>query len=151
MDQDSIEKATKLKAKKNLDMVIDKGKTQQPPSFVSHDNTSFINSSKSLGVVLGCNDYEILNSINLLKDVEYNRLVERASSRVENCDLVDDTSTVCSNDDSIDLEAINLICSDIAEGLGDEGCDPLILQSPVPYKNKERPKKHMNKNKVSSR
>ena len=99
---------------------------------------------------MGCNDSEILNLINLLKDVEYNRFVERAS-RVENCDLVDDTLTVCSNDDIIDLEAINLICSDIAEGLGDGGCDPLILQSPIPHKNKEHPKRHRNKNKVSSR
>jgi hypothetical protein len=52
----------------------------------------------------------------------------------ENKVVVDDASTICSNDDYIDLEALNLICSEILEGLGDGGCDPKCLQTPVSQK-----------------
>lgn len=33
--------------------------------------------------------------------------------------VLDDASTICSHDDGIDLEALNLICYKISEGLGD--------------------------------
>ena len=134
MDQDSTEKATKLKAKKNLESALDKGKMQQPPSFISQDDSSLVNSTSSLGVVLGSNDHDIFNSLKCLKDIEHNRLLENAKLREENFVLVEDASTVCSNEDIVDLEALNLICSKIAEGLGDGGCDPLILQTPVSQK-----------------
>ena len=47
---------------------------------------------------------------------------------------LDDASIVCSADDNLDLEALNLICSDISEGLGDGCCDPVCLQTPVSQK-----------------
>ena len=65
-------------------------------------------------------------------------MLENAKIREENFVLVEDASTVCSNEDIVDLEALNLICSEIAEGLGDGGCDPLILQTPVSQKMRGR-------------
>jgi hypothetical protein len=40
---------------------------------------------------------------------------------------LDETSSVCSLEENLDLEALNLICSEITEDLGDGGCDPLCL------------------------
>jgi hypothetical protein len=58
----------------------------------------------------------------------------------ENLVLLDDASTVCSNDDNMDLEASNLTCSEISEGLGDGGCDPVCLQTLVSQKKRPRPR-----------
>jgi hypothetical protein len=61
-------------------------------------------------------------------------MIENAKLRDENFVSVEDASTICSNEDSVDLEALNLICSEVVEGLGDGSCDPLILQTPVSQK-----------------
>jgi hypothetical protein len=87
-----------------------------------------------------------------LKDIEYFRLLEDEKLRKESSLFVEDASMVCSTEDNLDLETLNLICSNMAEGLGDGGCDPLILQTPisqrasVQLRNKKR-----NKKKYSSR
>jgi hypothetical protein len=74
-------------------------------------------------------------------------MYEKKRSVEESIVLVDDASTVCSNDDNIDIEALNLICSEISEGLGDGGCDPKCLQIPVSHKRRSRPgQKKKNKN-----
>jgi hypothetical protein len=148
VDLDSTEKAAKMKAKKNLESTLDKGKFQQPPSFIFRDDSSLFNSTKSLGIALGNTDRDVFNSLKSLKDIEYNRIIE-AKMREDNFVLVEEASTVCSNEDSVDLEALNLVCADIAEGLGDGGCDPLILHTPISQKNKRSPK-HKSKIKISS-
>jgi hypothetical protein len=140
VDLDSTEKAARLKAKKNLESTLDKGKFQQPISFITRDDSSLINATKSLGVVLGNNDHNVFNALKSLKDQEFFRLVENAKLRDENFVLVEDASTVCFNDDSVDLEGLNFICSDIVEGLGDGGCDLLILQTPVSQNKRGRPR-----------
>jgi hypothetical protein len=144
VDLDSTEKTARLKAKKNLESTLDKGKLQQPPSFIFRDDSSLLNATRSIGVVLGNNEHDVFNSLKSLKDQEYNRMTENAKLREENFVLVEDASTVCSNEDSVDLEALNLICSEVAEGLGDGGCDLLILKTPVSPKKRRHPK-HKNK------
>jgi len=151
VDLDSTEKAAKLKAKKNLESATDKGKTQQPHSFISRDDSSLLSSTKSLGVVLGSNDHDIFNSLKSLKDIEHNRLIENTKLREDSFVLVEDTSTVGSNDDNIDLEVLNHICSEIAEGLGDGDCDPMILQTPVSQSKRGRPRQKKKSNKSCSR
>jgi len=47
--------------------------------------------------------------------------------------MLDDTSTVCSLEENMDLETLNLICVEISEDLGDGGCDPLCLQTPISH------------------
>jgi len=136
-----VERASNLKARKNLDTEPDKGKQPQPCSFISRDDSSLLNISKSLGVVLGDNDQDILNSLKSLRDVEFNRMNESLNLLEENKVVVEDASTFCSNDDNIDLDALNQICSEISEGLGDGGCDPVCLQIPVSQKKNSRPKK----------
>ena len=148
-DQDSVDKATKLKAKRNMDTTPDKGKEPQPCSFISRDDSSLLNSATSIGVVLGDNEYEILNSLNSLRDLEKFRLSQNKKLVDDNNIVLDDASTVCSNDDGIDLEALNFICSEISEGLGDGGCDPKCLQTPVSWK--KSPCRHKKKTKNHSR
>jgi hypothetical protein len=131
IEMDSTEKAARLKAKKNLVSIIGKGKFQEPTSFVNRDDSSLISATKSLGLVLGNNDQNAFNALKSLKDQEFLRLAENSKLRDENFVSVEDASTGCSNDDSVVFEALNLFCSDIAEGLGDGGCDPLSLQTPI--------------------
>jgi hypothetical protein len=81
--------------------------------------------------------------------VESKKIVD--TNKVE----IDDVSTVYSFEDCLDLEALNLICSEIVEGLGDGGCDPKCLQTPVSQnkgaKKSPRPRKKKKTNKNQSR
>jgi hypothetical protein len=63
VDQDSLEKATKLKARKNLDYAPDKGNELQSCSFISRNDSSLLDTAKSLGVVLGDNEQAVLDSL----------------------------------------------------------------------------------------
>ena len=65
-----MEKATKLKAHKNLESEPIKGNDPQPCSFISRDDSSLLHTTKSLGVVLGDNKQDIFNLLNLLRDLE---------------------------------------------------------------------------------
>jgi len=52
----------------------------------------------------------------------------------------DDGQFVGSEGDILDYEALNLICAEAAEVLGDGGCDPVCLRSPISQK--PRPKRN---------
>jgi hypothetical protein len=89
-------------------------------------------------VVLGANEQEVSHSLSYLKDLEAQRLCERDTLLNHDLITVEETSSICSLEEKIDLEALNLICSEIAEDLGDGGCDPLCLQTPISqYKKKK--------------
>jgi hypothetical protein len=122
-----LEKATKLKARKNLDASSFKGKETQSLSFDVLDDSVLLASSSSLGISLGTNEQEVSFSLKSLKEIESLRMAGSNNLGVETKCGIDDTSTVCSLDENMDLEALNLICVEISEDLGDEGCDPLCL------------------------
>jgi hypothetical protein len=143
-DQDSLEKATKLKARKNLDSASSKGKGTIPSSFHLLDDSILLARTKSLGIVLGDNEQDLSLSLSSLRDLEAIRLNGSDRVDVEKNFLLDDVSTDCSCEDNIDLEALNLICSEISEGLGDGGCDPLCLQTPL-SQNKRSHSRHKKK------
>ena len=146
-EQDSLEKATKLKARKNMDTPSLKGNENQPESFIFADDSSLLASTSALGISFGVNEQEISASLDSLRDLESHRLAENFASPLENNNL-DDATTVCSLDDNIDLETLNLICADISEDLGDGGCDPSCLQTPISQLKKSRSRN--NKNKVQN-
>jgi hypothetical protein len=153
--QDSVEKAVELKARQNLESMNEKDIISQPPSFISCDDNFLFNSTKSLGVLLGENEVEVNKSIVCLKDIEKQRLLEFSKSAVITKDLMQDVSSVCSFDDGLHLENLNFICSEIAEGLGDVGCDPKCLPNPVSQskisKKVSRPKNKKKNSKSKSR
>jgi len=95
VDLDSTEKAAKLKARKNMDSPIEEGNLKQPISFISRDDSSILNTSRTLGVVLGDSDKAVFNSLKWLKDIEYFRLLEDEKLRKESSLAVEDASTVC--------------------------------------------------------
>jgi hypothetical protein len=143
-DQDSLEKATKLKARKNMDSASLKGNGIQPQSFNFADDSYLLASTGALGISLGVNEQEISASLLSLKDLESRRLAENIALETHNRAL-DDASTVCSGDENLDLESLNLICADIADDLGDGGCDPSCLQTPVSQIKKSRSKRNKSK------
>jgi len=63
----------------------------------------------------------------LLRDIESHRMSESKCLHVESNSLLGDASSVCSLDENLDLDALNLICAEISEDLGDGGCDPVCL------------------------
>jgi hypothetical protein len=68
-EQDSMEKATKLKARKNLDSSSGKGNKSQTSSFNTLDDSALLAATSSLGVVLGANEQEVSLSLNSLRDL----------------------------------------------------------------------------------
>jgi hypothetical protein len=86
-------------------------------------------STSSLGIVLGASDQEVSLTLSSLRDLESQRLRDFSLNHVST--ILDETSTVCSLDENLDLQSLNLICSEVAEDLGDGGCDPLCLHTPL--------------------
>ena len=148
-EQDSLEKATKLKARRNMNSSSIKGK-EQPLSFDVFDDSSLLAYTSTLGISLGANEQEVTLSLQHLRDIESTRMSESNLLKVDNSSLLGDASTVCSVDEDLDLDALNLICAKISEDLGDGGCDPLCLQTPISHLKKSRSKNNKKKLKKES-
>ena len=148
-EQDSLEKATKLKAHRNMDSSSIKGK-EQPLSFDVFDDSSLLAYTSTLGISLGANEQEVTLSLQHLRDIESTRMSESNLLKVDNSSLLGDASTVCSVDEDLDLDALNHICAEISEDLGDGGCDPLCLQTPISHLKKSRSKNNKKKLKKES-
>jgi hypothetical protein len=123
-----------------------KGK-EQPLSFDVFDDFSLLASTSTLGISLGANEQEVAFSMQFLRDLESHRLSESNILEVENKSWLDDASIVCSLEENMDLDALNLICAKISEDLGDGGCDPLCLQTPISQLKKSRSKNNKKKTK----
>jgi hypothetical protein len=123
----------KLKARKNLESSSIKGKETRPLSFDAIDDSILLGSTSALGISLGSNEQEVSLSLKSLNDLESHRLSKNFNLEVTNKNLVDDVSSVCSLEENMDLDALNLICAEITEDLGDGGCDPLCLQTPLSH------------------
>jgi hypothetical protein len=82
-EQDSLEKATQLKACKNLDTASLKGKETQLCSFDTLDDSILLAATSSLGISFGINEHEISNSLKALKDLESVRLAENFNLEVQ--------------------------------------------------------------------
>jgi hypothetical protein len=137
--QDSLEKAKAAKARKNLDHSPPKGNDTQPFSFNSFDNSLLLQSASALGVSFGSNEREVSSSLQKFKDIESARLAVDSLPVITYLDA-DDLSSVCSLDDRIDLEALNFICSEISEVLGDGGCDSKWSHTPISQSKKSASK-----------
>jgi len=103
-DQDSVEKAAKLKARQNLEFASDKGKNVQPNSFIFQYDTCLFNSTKSFGILLGNNDLEINNSLELLRSTEYQRMVDSKNLMFNDKKEIEDVVSVSSNDEYFTLQ-----------------------------------------------
>jgi hypothetical protein len=131
MDQVSTEKAAKLKARQNLEFTYTKGNCSQLSTFAFRDDSCLVKSTNDLGILLGVDSCQVHKSLDLLREIECQRLIERRSNLNELNAVADDTSTVCSDENCLDLEALNLICSEVVEVLGDGGVDAKCLRTPV--------------------
>jgi hypothetical protein len=86
-DQDSLEKAMKLKARKNLDSSSGKGKENFPRSFHTLDDSCLLATNNSLGVILGDNEQTMSLSLNSLRDLEAHRVNEHDRIEEEKLNL----------------------------------------------------------------
>lgn len=146
LEQDSMEKATKLKARKNLDSTAAKGNKPLPSSFHNLDDSVILATTDSLGINLGDDVSSVLDSVHSLKQIELQRFNDFCSSSKEEKRSCEENSSVCS-EDNVDIDALNTICSEIAESLGDGGYDPLCLHTPLSQIKRRQPKGKQNKNK----
>ena len=139
-DQDSTERAAKLKACKNLEEPNNSGNILNA-SFLSFSNDEVAHNISKVGVLLGSNDTSVSKSIRNLEHVERSRLHVlpkqkelHASSEQLDYNLTDSA-------DELDLLAINQLCGEVAEGTSEgEAIDLCDLQV-VPQKNKSSSKK----------
>jgi len=112
-DQDSVEKASKLKAKKNLD---DTSKGNIDQSFLSFPNDSVISCSRNLGICLGSSLPHSITVIEDLKSLERARLKMDFNTAAECSDpLVSEEE-----EEEVDLTNLNHLCSDLVEGTTDD-------------------------------
>jgi hypothetical protein len=150
-DQDSVEKAAKLKARKNLEEFTPKGNSEIP-SFNLFNDELLVEMSNQIGVNLGNSQDAISQSISMLRQheilwsksvIDLGNTLDESGQVVQNCNVTDhDENSVGSIEDNPDIEALNLICEEVAECLGDGGCNPFDLQTPVSLnKNKSVKKK----------
>jgi hypothetical protein len=133
-----MEKATKLKARKNLDDTTNKGNSSQNLSFNKLVDSDIIARTSSLGVVLGKTEDAVLSTVNSLREIEITRMNESVSLKEGKINNLAEVTTESSIDEGINLEALNFLCSDITDCLCDGGCDPTDLQTPVSHMVKPR-------------
>jgi hypothetical protein len=132
-DQDSTERAAKLKARKNLEEPNNSGNILNT-SFLSFSNDEVAHNISKVGVLLGSTDTSVSKSINNLKHVERSRLHVlpkqkelHASSKQLDYDLTD-------SEDELDLLAINQLCGEIVEGMSEGEANDLCDLQVVPKK-----------------
>jgi len=140
--QESLERASKVKASRNLEGTTSKGKGSKIASFNTFDVSTFLTNTNQLGVSLGNSVPEIESSVDFLRELESSRLAEAEQSSTRKLNnALDDGQSMGSEGDILDFEALNLICAEAAEVLGDGGCDPVCLRSPVSQKPRPKRKK----------
>jgi hypothetical protein len=105
-DQDTLEKATMLKAKKNLDGTPNKGNPLSVSSFINVENSVLASKVASLGVSLGSSGEQVNKALVRLKSVEKGRLHERV--QLEQQALQEDEGSV---DGDNDLQALSSLCN----------------------------------------
>jgi hypothetical protein len=85
-DKDTMQKATRRKAAKNLDFC---GMDHAPSSFIDFPTQVLSSKLNSIGISLGKNDFEINVSTNVLRHMEFDRLKVGPKS----LNIVDTTDT----------------------------------------------------------
>lgn len=133
-DQDTMEKATMLKAKKNPDGTPNKGNPSTVSSFINFENSVLASKVASLGVSLGSSGEQVNKALVRLKSVEKGRLHERV--QLEQQTLQEDEGSV---DGDIDLQALSSLCNDLTDCVGDGDCDLNDLQFSISPTNKRGP------------
>jgi len=124
-DQDSLQRAAKLKAKRNLEESTKQGNSSSVNSFSALDNSVIAAKFSSLGVCLDVSNFSCSEQLDCLKSVEKDMLSCAKRSEVEkNWEsvslLLDDSDELWGDD--IDILALNHICGEMAEGPSDGDC-----------------------------
>ena len=123
--QDSLQRAAKLKAKRNLEESTKQGNSSSVNSFSALDNSVIAAKLSSLGVCLDVSNFSCSEQLDCLKSVEKDRLSCAKRSEVEKTwesvsSLLDDSDELWGDD--IDILALNHICGEMAEGPSDGDC-----------------------------
>lgn len=149
-DEKSVEKATKLKAIKNLDAPQIKGNTSNEnlnTSFTSFDDASIITNIRSVGVDLGSAS-GALDFANNIRAIELARIDETGRNK-----WISDKVSQHGDDDLLDIEgemdttALYNICGNIIEGISDDDCEQTYALQHISQKDKlSSSKKNKKKN-----
>ena len=131
-----------LKAKKNLDGTPNKGNNSTISSFIDLEDSVLASKVVSLGVSLGSSSEQVTEALKKLKSVEKGRLLERV--QLEQQITQEDEASV---DGDIDLQALNSLCNDLTDCVGDGECDLNDLPCPISPAKKKGSKGRRKKNK----
>ena len=122
--QDSLQRAAKLKAKRNLEESTTQGNSSSVNSFSALDNSLIATKFSSLRVCLDVSNFSCSEQLDYLKSIEKDRLSCDKRSEVEknweSGSSLDDSEELWGDD--IDIMALNHICGEMAEGPSDGDC-----------------------------
>jgi len=113
-DQDSTERAAKLKARKILEEPNNSGNILNT-SFLSLSNDEVAHNISKVGFLLGSNVTSVSKSINNLKHVERSRLHVLPKQKELHASSKQLVYNLTDSEDELDLLAINQLCGEIAE------------------------------------
>lgn len=147
-DEDSLERATKLKAKRNLDAPHKNGTDLF--SLAPLDDSTIFSNIDNVGVSLGSS----VNFSTFVNELKWNELSKLRVSVLVNRNLNDDLVDVgvenMEMEEEFDRLALNLLCGDLVEGVSDGDCEPLFaLQDSPRNKNSSFGKRKKNKKRAN--
>lgn len=122
-DEDSIERASRMVAIKNLEM--DKGKNFDN-SILSFSNEHIIDNLSNVGISMGREVRTVQSSMSLIKEVEKDRFILPSVKTIEDSHLDTDIED---SESEIDHLALGHLCGDLTEELMDDTSTDHILVS----------------------
>jgi hypothetical protein len=139
-DQNSLEKATNLKAQKKLDAAKHKGNLLANPSITSVDDFVLSDKAASLGISLGSDCKQKTSLVQSLKSEEASWMHDFSLDNSVQCLDDGDASTVYSIDDDLNLELLNNFCSEVPKCLSDGECGFSDLHSTISQIARKKPR-----------
>jgi len=115
-DVDSVEKASKLKAKKNLDVPQNKG---NGISFTLLDESIVLSNISNVGISIS-SSVNVSSFVSDLKAAELSRLKESVN---KNKVILNDSEEILENVEEFDPIALETLCGNLVEGVSDVDCE----------------------------
>jgi len=126
-----VEKASKLKAKKNLDVPQNKG-NDNLISFTSLDESTVLSNISNVGISIS-SSVNVSSFVSDLKAAELSRLKESVN---KNKVILNDSEEILENVEEFDPIALETLCGNLVEGVSDVDCELELALQPTSHRKK---------------
>lgn len=146
-DEDSLSRAARLKAGRNLQEQFVKG--TKPDSFLYLNDEVIASGLNNLGVTLGLDSTSVSESIAYIKKIEQNRLLEDNQQDLKSRVFAQEEKEIA-EEEEIDRVILNNLCSDIMDEVLDVGSEQIVLARTAHGRRKSSSTNRKSKNKKQS-